>query len=54
MSRENPNRLLGIATRSDMLSGYQRRLRESAMDEPTIKPFKGKSGVIPARPKAQT
>jgi CBS domain-containing protein len=54
MSREKPHRLLGIVTRSDVLSGYQRRLRESAMDEPTIKLFKGKTPVARARREAQT
>jgi len=29
VSRENPRRLIGIVTRSDILSVYERRLRES-------------------------
>jgi CBS domain-containing protein len=42
LSRQEPHRLLGIVTRSDVLSGYRRRLRESSMDDPTIRLFKGR------------
>jgi H+/Cl- antiporter ClcA/CBS domain-containing protein len=40
MSQARPHRLVGIITRSDVLSGYRRRLRETAMQEPTIQLFK--------------
>jgi predicted transcriptional regulator len=54
MSREKPHKLLGIITRSDVLSGYRHRLRESSLAEPTIRLFKGKPPVVPAIRKAQT
>jgi CBS domain-containing protein len=44
VSREAPHRLTGIVTRSDILSGYRRRLREGAMQEPSIQLFKGRNG----------
>jgi CBS domain-containing protein len=42
ISRKLPHRLTGIVTRSDVLSGYRRKIRESSMDEPTIKFFRGR------------
>lgn len=37
--RARPHALVGIVTRSDVLSGYRRRLRESLSDEPTLRLF---------------
>jgi H+/Cl- antiporter ClcA/predicted transcriptional regulator len=39
VSRQQPRRMIGIITRSDVLSGYRKRLRESRRDEPTIRLF---------------
>ncbi len=39
ISRKQPHRLTGIVTRSDVLSGYRSKIRESSLDEPTIKLF---------------
>jgi H+/Cl- antiporter ClcA/CBS domain-containing protein len=47
MSRKKPHSLLGIVTRSDVLSGYRRRLRESSIDAPTLQLFKGRGLKIP-------
>jgi chloride channel protein, CIC family len=44
VSRATPHRLTGIVTRSDILSGYRRRLREASMQEPSIQLFKGRNG----------
>ena len=41
VSRELPHRLVGIITRSDVLSVFQRRIRESELQTPTIVLFKG-------------
>ncbi len=41
VSREHPHRLVGIITRSDILSVFQRRIRESELQTPTIALFKG-------------
>jgi chloride channel protein, CIC family len=50
VSRQEPHRLLGIVTRSDVLSGYRLRLRESSMDDPTIKLFsRGRQTPRPKR-----
>ena len=42
LSRQEPHLLRGIVTRSDVLSGYRQRLRESSMEDPTLKLFKGR------------
>ena len=39
-----PRPPISIVTRSDILSGYRRRLREGAMQEPSIQLFKGRNG----------
>jgi CIC family chloride channel protein len=49
VSREKPHRLMGIVTRSDILSGFRRRLRETSMQEPSIQLFKGRNGRPPAK-----
>lgn len=36
LTREVPPRLVGIVTRSDILSGYRRRMEESASESPTL------------------
>lgn len=36
LTRESPPRLVGIVTRSDILSGYRRRMAESASESPTL------------------
>ena len=36
LTREEPPRLVGIVTRSDILSGYRRRMEESASESPTL------------------
>jgi len=41
VSRERPHRLIGIITRSDVLSVFQRRIRESELQKPTLVLFKG-------------
>ena len=41
VTRQRPHRLIGIITRSDVLSVFQRRLRESELQRPTIAFFKG-------------
>ncbi len=40
VSRERPHRLVGIITRSDILSVFQRRLRETELQKPTLAFFK--------------
>ncbi len=37
LTRESPPRLVGIITRSDILSGYRKRIDESASESPTLK-----------------
>jgi predicted transcriptional regulator len=49
VSRERPHRLIGIITRSDVLSVFQRHLKESELQSPTISLFKG-NGKKPAKP----
>jgi CIC family chloride channel protein len=51
VSRAKPQRLLGIVTRSDIMSGYRRRLSETAMDEPSLRLFGVRQEPEPARPK---
>jgi CIC family chloride channel protein len=51
VSRAKPQRLLGIVTRSDIMSGYRRRLSETAMDEPSLRFFGGRQEPERARPK---
>lgn len=41
VSRERPHRLVGILTRSDVLSVFQHRIRESELQQPTLGLFKG-------------
>src|SRR5690606_35917417 len=36
VSREQPQRLVGILTRSDVLAVYRRRIRETELQRPTI------------------
>ncbi|QDU90722.1 H(+)/Cl(-) exchange transporter ClcA [Pirellulimonas nuda] len=40
MTRATPPRLVGMVTRSDILSGYRRRLSEGSMEDPSIRLFK--------------
>ena len=49
VSRQRPHRLIGIITRSDVLSVFQRHLKESQLQSPTISLFKG-NGKKPAKP----
>jgi CBS domain-containing protein len=37
VSRDRPHRLVGILTRSDVLSGYRRRVREANLQDPTLR-----------------
>ena len=49
VSRERPHRLIGIITRSDILSVFQKRLKEAQPQKPTLGLFKG-NGKKPAKP----
>jgi hypothetical protein len=37
VSRSQPPRLVGIVTRSDILSGYRRRLEEGTIEAPVLR-----------------
>jgi CBS domain-containing protein len=37
ISRVSPHSIVGIVTRSDILSGYRQRLSEATSDQPTIR-----------------
>lgn len=39
VSRAMPHQLIGIITRSDILSGYRRRMQETSVDEPSLRLF---------------
>ncbi len=40
VSRQSPHRLIGIITRSDVLSVFQKRVKEAQLQSPTIRIFK--------------
>jgi CBS domain-containing protein len=44
VSRQRPHRLIGIVTRSDILSVFQKRLKEAQLQKPTLGIFKTDRG----------